>query len=300
MDKTSVFIIIFSLILLVCFAGLFYFLYRRRKSKRKVRSMLWEEKRRLLNELASPFGFAYLQEEDVFTGKIDAWQRKSGYEALFDKAAAHFHMIFDAFPVYFDYEGRTWLIEFWKGQYGINTGAEVGVYHADRIVPEEEREKEHFQAVDDGEMPLISYCLEKKKKRMYSMKWNHWWLASFRMGEFSHPKDLQLMTVLTFQNPQLAKRFYEGIQESGCGESKFRFACNEVHLRMDWSDRHGFFSRLYRSFIQLQNKLCCLLYGLVTHPFHCTVDKLLFLYFLFPRCFRKMLQISAHGKRRQE
>lgn len=300
MDKTSVFIIIFSLILLVCFAGLCYFLHRRRKSKRKVRSMPWEEKRRLLNELASPFGFAYLQEEDVFTGKIDAWQRKSGYEALFDKAAAHFHMIFDAFPVYFDYEGRTWLIEFWKGQYGINTGAEVGVYHADRIVPKEEREKEHFQAVDDGEMPLISYCLEKKKKRMYGMKWNHWWLASFRMGEFSHPKDLQLMTVLTFQNPQLAKRFYEGIQESGCGESKFRLACNEVHLRMDWSDRHGFFSRLYRSFIQLQNKLCCLLYGLVTHPFHCTVDKLLFLYFLFPRCFRKMLQISAHGKRRQE
>lgn len=300
MDETSVFMIIVSLIFLACFVCLIYFLHRRKKSKRRVRGMPWEEKRRLLNELASPFGFMYIQEEDVFTGKIDAWQRKSGYEALFDKAAAHFHMIFDAFPVYFDYEGRTWLIEFWKGQYGINTGAEVGVYHADRIVPKEDREREHFEAVDDEEMPLISYCLEKKKKRMYCLKWNHWWLASFRMGEFSHPKDLQLMATLTFQNPQLAKSFYEGIQDSGWGENKFRLCCNEVHLRMDQSERHGFFGRLYRSFIQLQNKLCCLLYRFVTHPFDCTVDKLLFLYFLFPRCFRKMLRISAHGKRRHK
>lgn len=299
MDGKSIFIIVLCLVLLGCFIGIVCFLVRKRKSKRKVRNMPQEEKRRLVNELAEPFGFAYIQEEDVFTGRIDAWQRKSGYEALFDKAAAHFHMIFDAYPVYFDYEGRTWLIEFWKGQYGINTGAEVGVYYADRIVPEEEREKEHFQAVSDEEMPLISYCLERKKKGMYCMKWHHWWLASFRMGEFSRPKDLQLMTVITFPNPQLAESFYEGVRNSGCPGNKFRICCTEVHVRMDWSDKHGFCSRLYRSFIQVQNKLCCLLYRLVTHPFVCTVDRLLFLYFLFPRCFRKMMQISVHGKRKK-
>ena len=39
-------------------------------------------------------------------------------------------MIIDAYPVYFDYQDKTWMIEFWRGQYGINTGAEIGVYHA--------------------------------------------------------------------------------------------------------------------------------------------------------------------------
>lgn len=110
MDKTSVFWIVLGLILLLCLFADILFLVRRRKSKRKVCSMTMEEKQCLLNEVAKPFGFAYAKEEDVFTGRLDAWQRKSGYEALFDKAAAHFHMIFDAYPVYFDYEGRTWLI----------------------------------------------------------------------------------------------------------------------------------------------------------------------------------------------
>ena len=149
MDKTSVFWIVLGLIILLCLFTVILFLVRRRRSKRKVCGMTMDEKEHLLNELAKPFGFAYAGEEDVFTGRLDAWQRKSGYEALFDKAAAHFHMIFDAYPVYVDYEGRTWLIEFWKGQYGINTGAEVGIYHADRLILEREREKAHFDAVDD-------------------------------------------------------------------------------------------------------------------------------------------------------
>ena len=95
MDKTSVFWIVLGLILCLCLFAVILFLIRRSKSKRKVCGMTMDEKQHLLNEVAEPFGFAYAGEEDVFTGRLDAWQRKSGYEALFDKAAAHFHMIFD-------------------------------------------------------------------------------------------------------------------------------------------------------------------------------------------------------------
>lgn len=299
MDRTSVFWIVLGLILCLCLFAVILFLIRRSKSKRKVCGMTMDEKQHLLNEVAEPFGFAYAGEEDVFTGRLDAWQRKSGYEALFDKAAAHFHMIFDAYPVYFDYEGRTWLIEFWKGQYGINTGAEVGIYHADRIILEKERKTAHFDAVNDEEMPVIFYCLGKRRRGMFCIRRRHWWLASFRMGEFSQPKELRLMVVLTFAEPHQAERFYEGLRESGCPEDKCRLCCNEVQVCIDWGDYYGFFSRLYRNFIQLQNWLCCLLYRFVTYPFKCTVDRLLFLYFLLPGCFRKMMRLSAHGKQYQ-
>ena len=33
-------------------------------------------------------------------------------------------MVFETLPVYFDYAGKTWLIQIWKGQYGICTGCE--------------------------------------------------------------------------------------------------------------------------------------------------------------------------------
>ena len=33
-------------------------------------------------------------------------------------------MVFETLPVYFDYAGKTWLIQIWKGQYGICTECE--------------------------------------------------------------------------------------------------------------------------------------------------------------------------------
>ena len=98
-----------------------YLIWRREKCKRIVRNMDEEEKCRKLNELAEPFGFSYDPGQEVFVGRVDAWQRREGYERLFDKLATKFNMVMDAFPIYFDYQDRTWLIEFWKGQYGINT-----------------------------------------------------------------------------------------------------------------------------------------------------------------------------------
>ena len=70
----------------------------------------------LLDELLEPFGFRYMASQDIITSRIDAFQRKLGYCTLYDKTALTFHMVFDALPVYFNYHGRTWLIEFGKGQ----------------------------------------------------------------------------------------------------------------------------------------------------------------------------------------
>lgn len=74
-------------------------------------------------------------------------------------------MVFDALPIYFDYAGETWLIEFWKGQYGINTGGEVGVYHAGKVVPERYYRIAHFEAVEDQDMPFIQCRLDRRRKK---------------------------------------------------------------------------------------------------------------------------------------
>ena len=66
--------------------------------------------------------------------------------------APRFQMVFDSLPVYFNYRGRTWLIEFWKGQYGINAGGEIGIYHCDRLLSESEYRNAHFKAAGEEEM----------------------------------------------------------------------------------------------------------------------------------------------------
>lgn len=37
-------------------------------------------------------------------------------------------MIIDTEPIRFYHNHKNWFITFWKGQYGIVTGAEIGVY----------------------------------------------------------------------------------------------------------------------------------------------------------------------------
>ena len=45
--------------------------------------------------------YTYIPKGDFFSSALEAWQRRFGYAALYDKSASHFHMVFNALPVYF-------------------------------------------------------------------------------------------------------------------------------------------------------------------------------------------------------
>ena len=285
----------FVLILLVLLIIAVIIIIKREKSKKKIRRMCNAEKIQLLNELAEPFGFCYVPSEDVFSSREDAWQRKQGYEALYDKAAVGAGMVFDALPIYFDYEGETWLIEFWKGQYGINTGGEVGVYHAGKIIPEQFYKAAHFEVVTDKDMPFIQCRLDRKRKKVYFLQKCHWWLTGFLMGTFSRTKDLTLVTTIRFKEERMAEAFYEGLKHAKekIPGNKYRICRNEVYVRMDFCMKYRFCQVILHSIVQAWNWFCCFLYRLVTHPFVTAPDRLLFLYYQLPWCFRHAFGIRG-------
>lgn len=99
--------------------------FRRKRIIEKVRSLCSDDKLLLFDGLIEPFGYKYLPATDLFATRIHAPQREFGYAALYAKSAPHINLIFDSLPVYFNYDGRTWLLEFRKGQYGIHTGAKM-------------------------------------------------------------------------------------------------------------------------------------------------------------------------------
>lgn len=287
-------------ILLVLLIAAVIITVKREKSKRKIRRMCDAEKIQLLNELAEPFGFCYVSCEDVFTSREDAWQRKQGYEALYDRAAVGAGMVFDALPIYFDYAGETWLIEFWKGQYGINTGGEVGVYHAGKVVPERYYRIAHFEAVEDQDMPFIQCRLDRRRKKVYFLQKRHWWLTGFGMGTFSRPSDLILVTTIRFQNECMAEAFFEGLKRAKgkIPGNKYRICRNEVYVRMDFCMKHKFCASVWRCMVQAWNCFCCFLYRLFTHPFIAAPDRLLFLYYQLPWCLKHAFRMRGwkHGK----
>ena len=279
------------ILIVICMAA------RRCRSRIKLRKMGEEERAAQLSVLTKPFGFVCKPEEEILVSTEDAWQRKYGYEALYDALAPHFNMIFDHYPVYFDYQGKTWLIEFWKGQYGINTGAEAGIYHANRLIPKGQRELVHYNAVSDDEMPLIGICLEQKGRKLFTEKKYHWWLAVFAMGVFGPPETLKMYVSLTFGSSAMAQAFWNGLKETEIPADACQIQGEQVSLVLCDGAHYGKMTALYRWMIQQVNGMYCILYHMITWPYRRMTGKMLFLYGQSPWCFRHMLRLHAFGRK---
>lgn len=285
---------LFILLLLALFC-IFFFHFRKKKIICRVNCMDKCRKCSLLNELALPFGYKYHCRYGFFSSTRDAWQKTAGYTWLYDYMAPRFQMVIDALPVYFDYQGKTWLIEFWKGQYGINTGAEIGIYHADRLLSEDEYKTALFHAADADEMLPCSLrlCILSRGIDCVHLSDRHWWLTAFLPGHYSDPSDLCLSASICFPNAEMLDAFHESLCRTG-------FAIDDITIQnlclslsfctLDDEDLSPA-TRFRRERTQCLNRIFCKLFIWVTRPFLRTEDRILYLYYYFPAAFRKLLRL---------
>lgn len=155
----------------------------------------------VLRNLDNLAGFSYNPEQDIFSSDTDAWQRRFGYRKAYDNASPFFNMIIDSEPVKFRYAGKNWLIELWKGQYGMTTGAEIGVYYTRR------RAGNRYKCVKNKDMLPMSIRLIKNGRERFSLRRRHWWLTGFILGEFSQPAELQAICGITFPEYEMRDAF---------------------------------------------------------------------------------------------
>lgn len=288
------------LLILVLFVILFHF--RKKNIIKKICCLSPWQRCLLINELVEPFGYCYDMWQDVFTSTQEAWQKTFGYTEAFDKSAPFFNMIFDCQPVYFNYKKKTWLIEFWKGQYGINTGSEIGVYHTDRIISPASRSTAVFSAAAESEYLDMTTELYYKGELLAQMNGPHWWQTIFSTGQFSQPKDLIMKITIRFPDWEMRNAFTNALTGSGYEIDSVHFCpcLPEISFLFCCSSRHfSCLEKLYRGYLQWKNKYFCRLYLFVTRPFSCTCDKLLYLYYYLPVSFRCILRLRRFRTRRK-
>lgn len=258
------------------------------------------EKIDFLNRLLNPFGFYYVPKEDVVSSNIDAWQKTFGYLEAFDHAALHFNMVFDCERVYFYYCEKTWLIEFWKGQYGITTGGEIGIYRTDEIVPPKDFSKTTFYGVPEDEMLPLTMELNYKGQHLFSISKNHWWLTGFRVGSYCNPEDLTMDIKINFSNYDMLAAFLDSLKRLNYSEYDLYVCDTSVSFML--GTPHGrqprYYHRILAAFSQWQNRIFCKLFNFITRPFSCTVDKILYLYYFLPICFRHLLRFKKSHKQK--
>ncbi len=266
----------FGILILICILFSLVFHIRKKRIICKICEMQLEQKVCLLNQIMEPFGFCYSPSQDIITSRTDAWQKKFGYCALYDKTAVHFSMVFDCEPIYFNYNNRTWMFEFWKGQYGISTGGEIGLYCADRVLSPWEYDKTLFHGISDKELMPVTMTAYYKGSPLFTACQPQWWLTGFCPGRFCWPGDLALRVSITFKSENMMYCFLTSLVQSGyikCGISICDMTVSFMFAR-PFSHQPCCKTCLSARWAQFKNRLFCKLYMWVTRPFKCTLDKI--------------------------
>lgn len=286
MEKECIiFIIIIILVLL-----LYRWIIQRKEAIDNVLQRTDEEKIKDINDALELYGFVYDKNNDIICSNMYPWQREVGYCKLYDDAAPFINMIIDSEPIYFEYDNRRWLIEIWKGQYGMTTGGEIGIYvsEMDDIDIPGIFSGTFFKAVSDEELLNMSFNLKMNGEDLFQRHDYHWWLTGFDVGVFSSPNNLSMEVMLSFPNSNMKNAFLNGLKRIGYKEDEIEIINNRIYFNFDKPKSNQSYSRykLITPFIQFMNKIYCEIYNLITKDFVRTIDKIDFLRLYYPNLFK--------------
>lgn len=221
-------------------------------------------------------GYAYDPIQDIFFSIMNPWQRSMGYCRLYDEASAPLGMIIDCEPIRFNYQDKQWMISFWKGQYDMVTGGEIGVYTAalDLNIPGI-FDGTFYQSVSNSNLLQMAFTLRKNGNPLFSREGKHWWLTGFKLGEFSEPSELTMDISVTLDNALMRDAFVSGLNVAGYRDHEFVIIGNTVKLIFDVPHTRQPFTRTKETdrIIQRKNELLCKKFQEVTKNSLTLADK---------------------------
>ncbi len=172
------------------------------------------------------YQYSYI-DDYYYTNDKEAWQYNFGFGKIYDVVSPYLLLEYDYIRVFFIYEGKDWMLQMWKGQYGlIFYGGEIGIYnrpHADDGLPEWTffncpAEKDWLNM----EMTLWHEQLDGTWVREFTREYDkYWWCTGFKNGHLrqEEPADeLRLTGRITFKDEEMARIVTEGLL--GCGFKK--------------------------------------------------------------------------------
>jgi len=249
-----------------------------------------------IHEALSLAGYSYDSRQDIFYSNIDAWQKDFGYSQIYDEAAAAMSMIIDSEPIRFNYGGRKWLIELWKGQYGMTTGAEIGVYSTsgpDLEIPGV-ADATFYECADEEDYLYMAFILRKNGKILFQREARHWWLTGFVLGEFSDPEDLHMEVSITFKDSAMRRAFVEALLNLGYSKNHISVLHTTVWLffRNPLSPQPLTRNAITDAIVQKKNRTLCDRYHDMTKGYTNSLDKLAVLWDKAPELFESVLRMG--------
>ncbi len=175
----------------------------------------------LENQQILSYQYSYI-DDYYYTNDKEAWQYDFGYGPIYDIVAPYILLEYDYVRVFFEYEGKDWMIQLWKGQYGlIFYGSEIGIYNK----PHSDKEDNIFTfyscpPTEDWvkmEMTLYHQELDGSWTREFTRPYDtYWWCTGFKDGHLriEEPADeLRMVGRLTLKSEEMTELFAKGLLE---------------------------------------------------------------------------------------
>ncbi len=167
-----------------------------------------------LKDILFQFGYIYDEKQNIFYTDMNPWQRSFGFADIYDNAAAYAMMWYMTLKIDFEYEDLLWRLQWWKGQYGVLEGAELGVYTKDPTRPdlgfykcasEEHLLEMYFEYYQTAKDYNEGNCLFIRERQ------EHWWLTGFKFGVCDPTKNV-IKASLFIEDEKMADGIEKGLK----------------------------------------------------------------------------------------
>ena len=179
-------------------------------------------------------GYQYNKDGNYYYTVDDPWQRNFGFNALYDIGAPFLNFYYDTFRVKFTYKKMDWLIQFWKGQYGlVFVGSEIGCYYK----PTGE-DGVHYDAVSDEDALYMSMSFYRNgEERLTRDYGRYWWCTGFVPGSLNSFRDrseLSMRARLTMKDKKMLGLFTASLESNGFVKDK-TYSVSGLDVYITWN-----------------------------------------------------------------
>lgn len=192
------------------------------------------------------YQYSYV-DDYYYTNDKDAWQYNFGFGKIYDFVSPYILLEYDYIRVFFTYENKDWMLQMWKGQYGlVFYGGEVGIYtkeHSDKGI--DEWTFFNCPAEEDWinmEMTLWHEDINGNWNREFTREYDkYWWCTGFKNGHLrqEEPADeLRLTGRMTFKDAEMTKLVADGLAECGLAKAGSKNAMGVDSIYVDGNDIH--------------------------------------------------------------
>ena len=199
----------------------------------------------LLLQKIQILGYKYHYQDDYYyVNDPQCWQRGFGFARFYDLIAPYILLEYDYVRVFFTYQNKDYMIQLWKGQYGlVFHGCEQGIYYKDHS-DRQDGVFTFYKTMNPNEWPQMEMTLyhdqngDGNYEREFTReKDTHWWCSGFKFGHLRKEEpasELRQEGTIYFQQEEMAKLFADGLKICGFGE-----AADQASMRLDEYSLNG-------------------------------------------------------------